>query len=152
MSAHHRDDYETDEDFLEAVDNDAAIAFHARRYREEGTGTDLLAAAAALRESPLPPDLLADFVRAVWRYQSADAWTLDEAFGVSRPKGKHQQPEKERLSNLDFRLRQEVVHTWSVMPAAMAGVTGFQRIEDPVPRVALGLASGWRRLRCGSTK
>ena len=35
-------------------------------------------------------------------------------------------------------------HTWSVMPAAIAGVTGRHRRGVPRPRVGSGVGSSWR--------
>src|SRR5438093_5065500 len=38
------------------------------------------------------------------------------------------------------------VHTWSVSPAAMAGVRGCQRLAEPVPCVGSACGRGWRTL------
>src|SRR5712691_8184569 len=38
------------------------------------------------------------------------------------------------------------VQTWSVSPAAMAGVLGCHRLAEPLPFVGSGCGRGWRRL------
>ena len=38
------------------------------------------------------------------------------------------------------------VQTWSVKPAAIAGVHGRHNLPEPVPLLALGYGNGWRRL------
>jgi hypothetical protein len=44
------------------------------------------------------------------------------------------------------------VQTWSVSPAAMAGVQGRHCLAEPVPLVGSGCAKGWRKLPCGKQK
>jgi len=44
------------------------------------------------------------------------------------------------------------LQTWSVNPAAMAGVWGCQRFADPVPCVGSGSSKGIRKLACGRQK
>src|SRR5262249_1499002 len=44
------------------------------------------------------------------------------------------------------------VHTWSVRPAAIAGVHGRHRVAEPRPFVTSGAGNGWRRLAWGKTK
>ncbi len=44
------------------------------------------------------------------------------------------------------------LQTWSVNPAAMAGVWGCQRFADPVPFVGSGSTKGIRKLACGRQK
>jgi hypothetical protein len=44
------------------------------------------------------------------------------------------------------------VHTWSVNPAAIAGVCGHHRLVEPVPLVGAGGGRGKRKLACGNTK
>src|SRR6266571_4051579 len=39
------------------------------------------------------------------------------------------------------------VHTWSVNPAAIAGVPGRHRLTESLPLVGRGVAKCWRRLR-----
>jgi len=44
------------------------------------------------------------------------------------------------------------VHTWSVRPAAMAGVQGRHCFAEPVPLVGSGCGRGWRKLAWGKQK
>jgi len=44
------------------------------------------------------------------------------------------------------------VHTWSVNPAAIAGVQGRHCLVEPVPLVATGSGKGWRMLAWGKQK
>src|SRR5262249_19752504 len=44
------------------------------------------------------------------------------------------------------------VETWSVNPAAMAGVPGCHTLAEPVPLVGTGCSKGWRKLACGRQK
>src|SRR5262252_10146663 len=44
------------------------------------------------------------------------------------------------------------VQTWSVSPAAMAGVRGCQRLAEPLPWVGSGCGKGRRKLACGKQK
>src|SRR2546421_8202026 len=44
------------------------------------------------------------------------------------------------------------VHTWSVSPAAIAGVHDRHRLAEPVPCVASGTSNGWRTLAWGKQK
>jgi hypothetical protein len=44
------------------------------------------------------------------------------------------------------------VHTWSVNPAAIAGVCGCHILAEPVPWVGTGCGKGWRKLACGKQK
>jgi uncharacterized protein len=44
------------------------------------------------------------------------------------------------------------VQTWSVSPAAMAGVWGCQRVAEPGPGVGTGCSSGWRTRAWGTQK
>src|SRR5262249_38063629 len=44
------------------------------------------------------------------------------------------------------------VQTWSVSPAAMAGVRGCQRWAEPLPWVDSGCGKGRRKLACGKQK
>jgi len=67
----------------------------------------LEAAAAALRESPLPPDLLEAFVQSLHEYRGARARTLDEAFNVERQKGWRQQAAMDKSKKHHIRLAVE---------------------------------------------
>ena len=44
------------------------------------------------------------------------------------------------------------VQTWSVSPAAMAGVRGRHCLAEPVPLVGTGCGRGRRKLACGRQK
>jgi hypothetical protein len=44
------------------------------------------------------------------------------------------------------------VQTWSVNPAAIAGVHGRHCLAEPVPLVGTGCGNGWRRLMWGKQK
>src|SRR5215813_14434535 len=44
------------------------------------------------------------------------------------------------------------LQTWSVNPAAMAGVCGCQRFANPGPCVGSGSTKGIRKLACGRQK
>src|SRR6266568_443197 len=44
------------------------------------------------------------------------------------------------------------VQTWSVSPAAMAGVYGRHNLAEPVPFVGSGCGRGWRTLAWGKQK
>src|SRR5215831_5537399 len=44
------------------------------------------------------------------------------------------------------------VHTWSVSPAAMAGVWGCHRLAEPVPWVGSDCGNGRRKEACGKQK
>src|SRR5216684_3866409 len=44
------------------------------------------------------------------------------------------------------------VHTWSVSPAAIAGVRGCQRLAEPLPWVGSGCGKGRRKLAWGKQK
>src|ERR671925_749316 len=52
-----------------------------------------------------------------------------------------------RYSNTALRLQ-----TWSVNPAAIAGVHGRHTLTEPLPLVASGTRNGWRKLAWGRTK
>lgn len=70
-------------------------AFFAR-YTETGDGLHLLWAirACAQYKIPMPDCIRRALEDALNRYASGDAWTLDDAFAVSRPKGQHQSTEQ----------------------------------------------------------
>ena len=44
------------------------------------------------------------------------------------------------------------LHTWSVNPAAIAGVQGRHNVAEPLPLVLKGWGRAWRKLAWGSTK
>ena len=44
------------------------------------------------------------------------------------------------------------VHTWSVNPAAIAGVHSRHNFAEPLPLVVSETRNGWRKLVCGRTK
>ena len=93
----------------EAVDRRKGVLHHEeRRYRDGDAFALLRAAMIALADSPLPPHMLEAFTRAVEAYEYANAWTLDEAFDVSRPKGKHRQAAQVDKSGIAWKLRMHV--------------------------------------------
>jgi hypothetical protein len=62
------------------------------KYQETGNGLYLLQAiqACGLYRLPIPFSVRTAFGDALRRYSDGEAWTLDEAFQVNRPKGAHQ--------------------------------------------------------------
>jgi hypothetical protein len=44
------------------------------------------------------------------------------------------------------------VHTWSVKPAALAGVQGRHVLAEPLPFVSSGCDRGWHKLAWGKQK
>src|ERR671922_334414 len=52
-----------------------------------------------------------------------------------------------RYSNTSLRLQ-----TWSVNPAAIAGVHGRHTLTEPLPLVGIGSARAWRKEACGRQK
>src|SRR5215470_4993691 len=44
------------------------------------------------------------------------------------------------------------LQTWSVNPAAIAGVWGCHRLAEPLPLVGRGCGNGWRKEACGKQK
>jgi hypothetical protein len=44
------------------------------------------------------------------------------------------------------------LQTWSVNPAAIAGVWGYHRLAEPLPLVGRGCGNGWRQEACGKQK
>lgn len=88
--------FSSDEDDPDVFDEDIDSAF--TEYRTTGNGLVLFETMRRCVQygKPLPGDVWAAFMACLDKYNAGEARTLDEAFGVSRPKGWNQSAAKSR--------------------------------------------------------
>src|SRR5881296_3304016 len=115
-----------------------ATVIRAKRSRREGSHGLLAALAPLVKPSK----------QAVWTHVAGSGpllWWLPTTRLAHTPAGcGHGGTRKSSTSRR--------VHTWSVSPAAIAGVWGCQRLAEPLPWVGSGCGKGRRTLAWGRQK